>query len=112
MSGPIFVNNQASSNSNPNQGAGSYANTGAGPGSNCSFSVSRNSIIAQMNNASGKTKSQQVIVLDNIVNRVTTVLKSFRSREKIMIKMVDIIEAIINETGYSHPFFLDGAPIF
>lgn len=60
------------------------------------FFVGRNSIIAQMNDTTGKSKSQQVIVIENMVTKLEHILESFRSREKTIGKMIDIMETIVD----------------
>lgn len=71
---------------------------GGGPNQDMSernLYINRNSIIAQMNDITGKSKSQQVIVLENMVTKLETILESFRSREKTMAKLSDMMEELI-----------------
>jgi len=52
-----------------------------------------------MNDATGKSKSQQVIVLENIIGRVETILESFRSREKTITKLCEAVIKIADNNS-------------
>ncbi|KAF4460192.1 benzoate 4-monooxygenase cytochrome P450 [Fusarium albosuccineum] len=58
------------------------------------FYVNRSSIIAQMNDVTGKSKSQQVIVLENMLSKLENILELFRTREVTIMKMADAVESI------------------
>lgn len=99
--GPIF--NTGGNNMDPSHTAGhSYGGGGGGGGGGQqnmapgNFFVGKNSIIAQMNDATGKSKSQQVIVLENMINKLELILESFRSRSVTIEKMVEMMTTIVD----------------
>ena len=97
--GPIFAqqnqNQSAYQSPEPNlsQNTGSNQNQFA---NDRQLFIGRNSVIARMNDASGASKSQQTIILDNMIAKLETVLESFRSREKTIMKMSGMIETIVD----------------
>ncbi|KIW76841.1 hypothetical protein Z517_09285 [Fonsecaea pedrosoi CBS 271.37] len=54
--------------------------------------VTRNSIIGQMNDASGKSKSQQVIVLETMVTKLHDVLESHSVEDEELDEVVAMIK--------------------
>lgn len=100
-SGPIFFNAGTSYSMTQKQAHNQYGHGGGGESSgDMSFFFGKNSIIAQMNDATGKAKSQQVIVFESFANKVEIILESFKSRERTVVKMCDMMEAIIERGSY------------
>lgn len=89
--GSIFAQPGQNQQQDQGQGGGSFH-----AGTDKSFYVGKNSILAQMNDTTGKSKSQQVIVLENIINKLENILESFRSREKTVGRMCEMIETMVD----------------
>ncbi|KAK9437185.1 benzoate 4-monooxygenase cytochrome P450 [Metarhizium brunneum] len=51
-----------------------------------------------MTDSTGKSKYQQVLVLENMVNKLETILESFGSREKTVMKIMEMLETIYRST--------------
>lgn len=59
------------------------------------FMVGRNTMIAQMQDPTGKTKSQQVIVVENLLAKVNEILESYRGGEAIMITLSKKMDTLL-----------------
>ncbi|KAL9122244.1 MAG: hypothetical protein Q9187_001196 [Circinaria calcarea] len=96
-SGPIFA--QQAHQQQQQQGAGQVPGGGGGGGHfnpAAPFTVGRNSMIAQMQDSSGKSKSQQVIIIENMIAKLNDILESFRTRSVKLEKMDEKMDMIID----------------
>ncbi len=60
----------------------------------------RNSMLAQMTDPKGTNKTQQVIVVENMIARLDEIMESFRAREKREDRIEEKIDTIIDRTSW------------
>lgn len=98
VAGPV-QNQQSNQTTNQAMNAGSsmnrMPNNNTGP-----VYVGRNSMLAQLTDSTGKSKSQQTIIVENIIMKLNEILESYRSREKREDKIEERINLIIERGLY------------
>jgi hypothetical protein len=62
--------------------------------------VGRNSMLAQMQDPSGKNKTQQVIMVENMLGKLDEILESYRAREKREDRIEERLETLVDRASY------------
>ncbi|KAK5162691.1 uncharacterized protein LTR77_011244 [Saxophila tyrrhenica] len=67
----------------------------------------RNSMLVQMTDPAGKNKTQQVIMVENMIGRLDEILESFRAREKREDRIEEKIDTLVDRTSYDDEELLE-----
>jgi hypothetical protein len=62
--------------------------------------VGRNSMLAQMQDPTGKNKTQQVIMVENMLGKLDEILESYRAREKREDRIEERLETLVDRASY------------